>query len=46
MTTLQEKLIPLYVELIKNNRKSIDDITDEEMKQQIKSKLEEDNQNV
>lgn len=46
MTILQEKLIPLYVELIKNNRKSIDEITDLEIKQQIILKLEEGNQNV
>ena len=46
MDVVKEKLIPIYVTLIKNNRKSIDEITDEELKRQIILKLEEGNQDV
>lgn len=46
MDILKEKSIPLYVALIKGGRKTIEDIKDEEVKQQVALLLEEGSQNV
>ena len=46
MDILKEKMIPLYVTLIKNGRKILEDIKDDEVKQQVKILLEEGSQNV
>ena len=46
MDILKEKMIPLYVTLIKNGRETLEDIKDEEIKQQVKILIEEGSQNV